>query len=107
VPYMSLADHQSRSGNDSAEGGAEGPSQRIPHSYPLLVRDHGLATALGLLVKTLPYALARWVLLLAWAAACLVWIGIGAAGAAWLGEHVSTTFGVGWFAAIVLAAGWV
>jgi hypothetical protein len=73
----------------------------------LLVRDHGLATALGLLMKTLPYAFARWGILLAWAASSVIWIAIGAGGAAWLGEHVSVTFGVGWAVGIALAAGWI
>jgi len=73
---MSLADDAGRSGNGSAERHAERRSQGIAHSYPLLVHDHGLATALRLLIKTLPYALARWGVLLASAAACVVWIGI-------------------------------
>jgi hypothetical protein len=45
--------------------------------------------------------------LLAFAAACLVWLGIGAGGAAWLGAHVATTFGVGWFVVVVFAGGWI
>ena len=103
---MSLANSPGRSGHDSAEGRAERRTQE-PHSYPLLVRDHGLATALRLLVKTLPYAVARWGFLLVSAAACAVWIGIGAAGAEWLGAHVSVTFAVGWVVGALLVAGWL
>ena len=80
MSQISLANSGGRSGNGSAESRAERQSQGIPHSYPLLVRDHGLATALRLLVETLPYALARWGVLLASAVACAVWIAIGAGG---------------------------
>lgn len=104
--YTGLANN-GRSGNRSSDSRAEAQSQGIPHSYPLLVRDHGLATAASLLVKTLPYALARWGVLLAAAAACIVWIAVGVGGAAWLGVHVSSTFGVGWFVVIAFAGGWV
>jgi hypothetical protein len=105
VSFINLASSAGRTGNGSP-GSAEGQPGATSPSYPLLVRDHGLATALGLLVKTLPYALARWGVLLAFAMACLVWLAIGAGGAAWLGEHVAITFGVGWFVGIALAAGW-
>ena len=79
---MSLAKDDARSGDGSPECRAERRSQGIVHSYPLLVHDHDLATALRLLFETLPYALARWGVLLASAAACAVWIAIGAGGSA-------------------------
>src|SRR5437660_5743216 len=104
---MSLANDDARGGNGSAERHGERRSQGIAHSYPLLVHDHGLATALRLLIKTLPYALARWGVLLASAAACVVWIGIGAGGAAWLGMYASMTFGVCWLIGVLLAGGWI
>ena len=106
---MSLANDGIRGGDGSAESRAEGRSQEqeAVHSYPLLVRDHDLATALRLLVKTLPYALARWGVLLAAAVACAVWIAIGVAGAVWLGAHVAMTFGVCWFLGALLAGGWI
>lgn len=103
MSHMSLANDGGRSG----DGSAQCAGSRLSHSYPLLVHDHGLATALRLLAKTLPYALARWGVLLASAAACVVWIGIGAGDAAWLGMHVSTTFGICWLLGVVLAGGWI
>ena len=39
--------------------------------YELAVRDHGLATAVGLLARSLPYALARFAILFAWSIACI------------------------------------
>ena len=106
MSHMSLANDGGRSDVASA-GHVEPQSNGGPHSYPLLVRDHDLATALKLLLKTLPYALARWGVSLGFAAACAVWIGIGAGGALWLGEHVSTTFGVCWLIGAVVAGGWI
>ena len=41
------------------------PAQAVRHSYPLAIEDAGLSTAVGLLMKTMPYALARFGILLA------------------------------------------
>ena len=57
------------------------------HSYSLSVRDHGLATAIGLLVRSLPYALARFGILLTYAVACIVWTVVAFGGAAWLEQY--------------------
>ncbi|WP_156179856.1 hypothetical protein [Bradyrhizobium sp. LTSPM299] len=103
MSQMSVANDGGRSG----EGSAGWQSQGAAHSYPLLVHDHGLATAFRLLVETLPYALARWGVLLAFAVACVVWIGIGVGGAVWLGAHVATMFGVCWLLGVLLAGGWI
>jgi hypothetical protein len=78
----------------------------VRHSYGLTVRDHGLMTAFGLLLKTLPYALARFGILLAYAVACIIWIVVAFGGAAWLGTHVAGAFGVLWFILCVVGIGW-
>jgi len=104
---MSLANDDARSGDGSAECRADRRSEGIVHSYPLLVHNHGLATALRLLVETLPYAIVRWGVSLASAAACAVWIAIGAGGAAWLGVHVAMAFGVCWLLGALLVGGWI
>jgi hypothetical protein len=82
------------------------PSAPVRHSYGLTVRDHGLATAMGLLAKTLPYALARFAILLACSIACLIWMVVAFGGAAWLGTHVAGAFGVVWFVLCVVTVGW-
>lgn len=101
---MSVADDTDRTGDRSAESS---DGRGIPHSYPLVAHDHGLATALGLLIKTLPYALARWGVLMGSAVACGGWIVAGAGGAAWLGTHVSMAFGVCWLVGALLIGGWI
>jgi len=57
-------------------------------------------------VKSLPYALARFGILMAWAAACILWIVVAFGGAAWLGSHVAGAFGVVWLVACVAGVGW-
>jgi hypothetical protein len=78
----------------------------VRHSYALSVRDHGLATAIGLLGRSLPYALARFGILLAYSFACIVWIVVAFGGAAWLGDHVAAAFGVAWFVVCAVGIGW-
>lgn len=108
---MSLANGSGRSGDGSAAWGAAGPSQPNSqgpsHSYPLRVHDHGLATAFRLLLETLPYALARWGVLMAFAAVCVVWAVVAVGGAVWLGTHVATLFGYCWLLGVLLLGGWV
>jgi len=78
----------------------------IRHSYPLAVRDHGLGTAIGLLMQSLPYALARCGILLAYSLGCIIWLVITFGGAAWLSTHIAHAFGVVWFIVCVVGIGW-
>ena len=78
----------------------------IGHSYPLLVRDHGLGMAFGLLMRSLPYALARFAVLLAAAVCAIVWAVIAFGGAAWLSTHVASAFGLVWLVLCVVGVGW-
>ncbi|HEY0184493.1 MAG TPA: hypothetical protein VGC09_16940 [Rhodopila sp.] len=78
----------------------------VRHSYGLSVRDHGLGTAIGLLFKSLPYALARFGILLACSIACIIWIVVAFGGAAWLGTHIAGAFGLTWLLLCVVGIGW-
>ena len=78
----------------------------VRHSYPLAVRDHGLGTAISLLMRSLPYALARFGILLGYTLACIVWLVIAFGGAAWLGTHIAGAFGVVWFVLCIVGVGW-
>lgn len=78
----------------------------VRHGYGLAVRDHGLATACGLLMRSLPYALVRFAVLLGYAIACIVWLAVAFGGAAWLGTHIAAAFGVGWFVLCAVGVGW-
>jgi hypothetical protein len=78
----------------------------VRHAYPLAVRDHGLGTAVGLLMQSLPYALARCGILLAYSVGCIIWLVVTFGGAAWLGTHIAHAFGVVWFILCVVGVGW-
>jgi hypothetical protein len=89
----------------SAWGAAAPMPSLVRHAYPLAVRDHGLAEAISLLMQSLPYALARFGILLACAVACIVWIVVAFGGAAWLGSHIASAFGVVWLLICLVGAG--
>ena len=72
------------------------------HSYPLVVRDAGLGTAIGLLMRTMPYALARFGVMLAFTVATILWICVAFGGAAFLGARIAPIFGLVW---LVLCVG--
>jgi len=74
--------------------------------YPLAVRDSSLSSAFGLLVQTLPYALARFAVLMGASVACIIWIVVTIGGADFLGTHIAKAFGVVWFLGCVILAGW-
>jgi hypothetical protein len=78
----------------------------VRHGYSLTVRDHGLGTAIGLLMKSLPYAIARFGILLAYTVACIIWMVVAFGGAAWLGTHIAGAFGVAWFIVCAVGIGW-
>jgi len=81
-------------------------SPSVPQSYPLAIRDSSLASAFGLLLRSLPYALVRFALLLGCALGGIVWMVVMIGGAVWLGSHVAQAFGWVWFIGCVAVAGW-
>ena len=83
------------------------PGQGVRHAYPLVVRDHGLATALGLVMRSLPYALARFGVQLAFTVGCIVWLIVAFGGAAWFTAHIAQAFGLVWLVVCLVGAGWL
>ena len=82
------------------------PGQGVRHAYPLAVRDHGLATAFGLVMRSLPYALARFGVHLAFTVGCIIWLIVAFGGAAWLTAHIAQAFGLVWLVVCLVGAGW-
>jgi len=82
------------------------PPAAVRHGYGLVQRDAGLATAVSLLMQSLPYALARFGILLGCSVACIVWIVIAFGGAAWLGNHIASVFGLVWLVMCLVGIGW-
>jgi len=83
------------------------PPPPVRHGYPLAVRDHGLGTAISLLMQSLPYALARFGILLGCAVVCIVWLVVAFGGAAFLGNHIAGVFGFVWLLICLVGAGFV
>lgn len=81
------------------------PPTAVRHGYPLAVRDHGLGQAISLLLQSLPYALARFGILLGCAIACIIWIVVAFGGAAFLGKHIAGAFGLVWLLLCLGGAG--
>ena len=82
------------------------PPSPVLSSYPLRVRDHGLGVAVGLLGRSLPYALARFGVEVASALAAIVWLTLALGGAVWLGTHVARAFGAVWAIVFLVGGGW-
>ena len=87
----------------SAWGAPAVPRPAVRHSYGLEVRNPSLRAAAGLLLRSMPYALARFGVLFAAAVAGIAWLCVGLGGAGWLGLHVASVFGWAWF--LLWAAG--
>lgn len=83
------------------------PAGPVRHAYPLAVRDPSLAAAFGLMMRSLPYALARFGVLLAAAVATILWLAVTFGGAAFLGTHVAAVFGWVWAIGCLALAGFV
>ena len=79
---------------------------QVRHAYPLAVRDHGVAAAFALLMQSLPYAVARFGILLAYSVACIIGLVVAFGGAAWLGNHIASAFGFIWLVGCLASVGW-
>jgi hypothetical protein len=69
----------------------------VRHSYPLAIREAGFGTAVGLMMRTLPYALVRFGVLLCVSIATLMWFVIAFGGWGLLGSKIHPGVGFGWF----------
>lgn len=72
------------------------PESSVRHSYPLVIRDASLGTAIGLLMKTLPYALARFGVLLAVSVISILWYVITFGGWGLLSVKLHAAIGYVW-----------
>jgi hypothetical protein len=79
----------------------------VRHNYPLTVRDPSLGTAIGLMMQSLPYALARLAILFAASIIGIIWLCVVVGGAAWLGAHIAQAFGWAWFIGGVVCTGFI
>ena len=81
-------------------------AQDVRHHYPLAIRDASFATALRLFLQTLPYALARFGILLGLSILGILWGVVTFGGGAWVGEKIHPYAGFGWIAVGCGGMGW-
>ncbi|WFB36831.1 hypothetical protein P3T73_03520 [Kiritimatiellota bacterium B12222] len=81
------------------------PDEPVRHSYPLAIENASLGTALGLLRKTLPYALVRFGILFAFSVGTVIWFAITFGGAALLSK-LHEFLGGGWMIGGIGLYGW-
>ncbi len=72
------------------------PDAPVRHSYPLAIEQAGLSEAVGLVAKTLPYAIVRFGVLLAFSVVTIIWFVVTVGGATLLGASVHPLVGIGW-----------
>lgn len=72
------------------------PDEPIRHSYPLAIESAGLGTAVGLLRRTLPYALMRFAILFTVTVVTIIWGCTTFGGAAFLGQKLHPWVGSAW-----------
>jgi hypothetical protein len=72
------------------------PDRPIRHSYPLAVQDAGFGTALSLFLRTSPYAIARFGILLVVSVVTIVWWVLTFGGSAFLGAKLHPFAGYAW-----------
>ncbi len=81
------------------------PDQPVRHTYPLSIRNASTNTAIALLMKTLPYAIVRFGILVAFSVATIIWYVIVFGGAAFL-SHKVTFMGYIWAIGGIAVYGW-
>ena len=86
---------------------ASADAQHVRHHYPLAIRDASFGTALRLFLQTLPYALARFGILLGLSILAILWGVVTFGGGAWLGSKTYPVVGFGWIAVGCAGMGWV
>jgi hypothetical protein len=81
------------------------PNSPVRHSYPLAMEGATVPDALRLLLKTLPYALARFGVLVGCTVASIVWWFVTFGGAAFLSGRVGGWAGLAWIVLWIAALG--
>ena len=83
------------------------PDQPVRHSYPVAINEAGFGTALGLLMKTLPYVVVRFGILVAVSIITIIWMGATFGGTAYLAEKIHPWVGYGWLGTGLGVYGWL
>jgi hypothetical protein len=82
------------------------PDAAVRHSYPLAIQEAGVNTALSLVMRTMPYAVVRFGILLAFSLVTIVWLILTVGVGSWLGARVHPFLGLIWTVAGLGAYGY-
>jgi hypothetical protein len=93
-------------GTSGADGAYSHPNQPVRHSYPLSIQNSDLSTAISLLMRTLPYALARFGVLFATSLVTGLWWIVTLGGASVL-SRIHGILGLVWFFGCLFAYGYM
>jgi hypothetical protein len=95
--------------NETISGplGYNHPNDAVRHSYPLAIQNSDISTAIGLILRTMPYAGARFAVLFGTSLATVVWWVIAFVGAGFWGKHIGGAAALIWFVAWAVAFGYV
>ena len=83
------------------------PTQPVRHSYPLAIQNSDLSTAISLLLRTLPYAGARFFVLFTTSLVTAVWWVISFGGMMFLSAKIHGIAGLLWFLGWAFAYGYL
>jgi hypothetical protein len=83
------------------------PLPGVRHSYPLAIREASFGTAFGLIMKTLPYALARFGVLVAVSIITLIFFCIAVGGWVLMSAKIHPAIGFVWFIFCCAMYGWL
>jgi hypothetical protein len=72
------------------------PDAPVRHSYPLAITHAGFGTAVSLVMRTLPYALVRFGILVGFTLVTVVWFALTFGGMAFLSAKIHPWVGLGW-----------
>jgi hypothetical protein len=79
----------------------------VRHSYPLAIQNSDLSTAMSLMMRTLPYAVARFGVLFATSVVTAIWWIVSFGGMAFLSAKIHGVAGMLWFFGCAFAYGYM
>jgi hypothetical protein len=103
----SYSDETVRITSGTGWGAGTAAPSAVRHAYPVAIRDPSLGVAVGLMMRSLPYALARFGVLVAASVVAIIWLAVTIGGAGWLGTHIASVFGWIWLVLCLAGASFV
>jgi len=94
-------------GAPATSGSYSWPDSPVRHRYPLAIKDASIGTALSLVMKTLPFALARLGVLVAMTVVGIIWWAITLGGFGFFALKTHPVIGYGWLGINLVGMGYI